>query len=233
MKNRFKNRTNLYDREKEIRNKNLQYIEKDAQNMIETFRISIKRIKDRFEMVDLLYSQKKYEEASDVLRFQIVYAMSALDFFMHEAYCYGLLKIFRNEWPKTNRYHEYRVPLKLLEQAIYDRENIEYYLKETFIDLNSNYTFMSSGRMRELLNIITREDEFSLIERKLKARNVIRRHLRLDRIIDQIYERRNKITHQTDINHGKDDQNKINKKDVRFYIDVISNFVEALYEIIV
>ncbi|QVK18673.1 hypothetical protein KHQ81_02875 [Mycoplasmatota bacterium] len=200
--------------------------------MIEIFRENIKQIRNRFEIVDLLNSQQRKEEACDILRFQIVYAMSALDFFMHEIYSYALLKIFRNESPKTDRYNEYKIPLKLLEQALYDAENIDHYLKETFIDLNRNYTFMSPGRIRELLNIISSEDEFAMVEKSLKAKNIISKHKRLDRILDEIYDRRNKIAHQTDINHGKDDKNAITKDEVEFYINIISHLVESLYQVI-
>jgi len=233
MKSRTK-RTNLLDRENEIRNKHIKYINNDAEKMILTFRDNIKRINNRFEIIDLLYAQKKIEEANDILRYQIIYAMSALDFFMHEIYCFGLLKIFRNEKPRTYKYNEYKIPLKLLEQALYDAENIDYHLKETFIDLNRNFTFMSPGRIRELLNIISSEDEFAMAEKILKDKNIISDHDRLDHILDKIYDRRNKIAHQTDINHGNRDGNKntISKGDVEESMNIISHLVETLYKII-
>lgn len=230
MRNKIHKRTDLYNREEEKRQKQIHFIDKEAQEMIDTFRLSINRIKNRFEIVDLLRIQHKQDEANDMLRFQIVYAMSALDFFMHEIYSYGLLKIFQNDSPKTHRYYEYRIPLKLLEYALYEAENIDQYLRDTFIDINSNFTFMSPGRIREMLNIISPDDYFAKAEQILKAKNIISPNVRLDHVLDQIYDRRNKIAHQTDINHGKDDQNTITKDEVEYYIEVISHFVEALYK---
>ncbi len=226
------NRFELYNREQEKRTKKIRYLDKDAQEIIDTFRNNINRIKKQFKIVDGLQQQNKSEEANDILRFQIVYAMSALDFFMHELYVFSFLKIFKNEMPKTERYLEYKVPLKLIEKALYDAENIDTYLKDAFIELNSNYTFMSSSRIKELLNMIAGNDEFNEAERRLKNKRVIRQHIRLDNLIDHIYERRNKIAHQTDINHGEDDKNIITMDDVEYYIDVIDNFVEEIYKTI-
>ncbi len=232
MKNRVEHRIKLFDREQEIREKKIRYIDKDANQMINTFRDNINRINNRFEIVDLLSKHKKTKEANDILRFQIVFVMSSLDFFMHEIYSYGLLKIFKKETPKTRGYNNYKVPLKLLEQALYDSENIDEYLKQAFIDINDSYTFMSSGRIRVLLNVITSEDEFSKVERALKNKKIIDNDKKLDNILDDIYERRNKIAHQTDIDHGDDDKNIIARSEVEYYIDVTTNFVEELYKII-
>ncbi len=230
--NKNYSRTDLMNREQGKRVKKIHYIDKDAEEIIKTFRGNVTRITKRFEIVDLLKNQHKNEEADDMLRFQIVYVMSSLDFFMHEIYNYGLLKIFRNEEPKTYKYNEYKIPLKLLEQALYNAENIDLYLKETFVDLNRNYTFMSPGRIRELLNILSSDDEFASVEKELKSKNVISENVRLDNVLDHIYERRNKIAHQTDINHGKDDKNTINKQEVEYYINIVSHLAEALYKII-
>lgn len=232
MKNRIHYRTNLYDREKDKREKTIKYIDKDANQMINTFRDNIKRIKNRFEIFDLLKNNNRIEETNDILRFQIVFVMSSLDFFMHEIYSFAFIKIFKNEMPKTNGYKNYKIPLKLLEKALYDAENIDRHLKETFIGINDSFTFMSPGRIRELLNIITSEDEFALVERKLKQRKIIKYNVRLDSEIEHIYDRRNKIAHQTDIEHGEDDKNIINRREVEYYIDVISNFVEELFKVV-
>lgn len=229
----MKNRTSLYNRETKNRRKNIHYIDKEAKDIILGFRKNIARIREQYKIVDYLMSKQEYEAANDILRFQIVYVMSALDFFMHEILVYCFIKIFNNELPKTEKYYEYRVPLRLIEQALYDQENFEFYLTNALIDINSNLTFMAPNRLKELLNIITPEDDFALAEENLKKKGIIKPGVRLIRLLDEIYDRRNKIAHQTDINHGSDEPNIITKQDVEYYVDVIAHFVEELFTIII
>ncbi|NLG81805.1 MAG: hypothetical protein GX490_04670 [Bacilli bacterium] len=228
-----KNRTSLYNRETTKRRKNVHYIDKEAKDIILGFRKNITRIKEQYKIIDYLMNKQEYEAANDILRFQIVYVMSALDFFLHEIYVYCFIKIFNNELPKTDRYYEYRVPLRLIEQALYDQENFEMYLTNALIELNSNLTFMAPNRIKELLNIITPEDEFTIAEEMLKKKGIIKPGVRLIRLLDEIYDRRNKIAHQTDINHGCDEKNIITKQEVEYYVDVIHNFVEEVFKIII
>lgn len=232
MENESRGRLSLVDRELKQKQKSINYIDKDAFIIIKNFRESIDNITRRFDIVTMLEKQGLHDEAHDILRFQIVYAMSALDYFMHEIYSFGLIKIFKNENPKTCRYNEYKIPLKLVEKALYDAENIDNYLKDEFVEINSNHTFMSSSRIREVLNIISNEDEFAFVEKRLKEKNIIKNHIRLDNVLDNIYERRNKISHQTDLNHGDQSRNKISNEDVEYYIRVIIHLVEELYQLI-
>lgn len=226
------NKLDLQNRNIKNRTKITRIIDKDAQNIILKFNSSIKHLKERFDLYDYLIKNNKKNEADDTLRFQIVYAMSALDFFMHELYTYSLLKIFKGEKEKTYKYKEYRIPISLVEKAIFDSENIEKHLKKTFIDINSNFTFMHPNRIRELLNLISYEDEFKMVESSLKNDGIIKKDERLDTLLERIYERRNKIAHQTDINHGQDNRNQISKYDVERYIEIIENMVLKLYEIV-
>ncbi|MDF2699435.1 MAG: hypothetical protein K0Q49_991 [Haloplasmataceae bacterium] len=228
----MKNKFDLEERNIKSRTKVNKIIEQNANEIINRFTESVDSLKNRFDLYDFLISINKENEADDILRFQIVYVMSALDLFMHELYTYSLVKGFFGEKRKTYRFNEYKVPLSLVEKAIKDPENIEKHLKATFIDVNSNFTFMHPNRIRDLLNIISYEDEFKMVEDSLKNSGIIKRSENLDDLLEDIYARRNKIAHQTDINRGEDERNKISKTDVYRYIEIIEHMVKKLFEIV-
>jgi RiboL-PSP-HEPN len=231
MKNRD-DRFDLMDRETQYREKQVMLIDQDAKAMLKRFKDNIENIKSRFRLYNQLVQQKMDEEAEDVLRFQIVYLMSALDFYMHELYSYGLLKIFNKQGKKSFRYKEYRVPLSLVEVALYDGENITRHLKETFTEINSSFTYMHPNKIRELLNVIANGDEFDYIEERLKKISILKHQEQLESVLEKIYHRRNRISHQTDIEHGKELKNTISKDEVMRYTDIVSILVDELHQMV-
>lgn len=222
----------LVNREVKNRKKNRIVIDPDALGLIARFRENVLGIDRRFKIYKVLNEQNLQDDAEDILRFQIVYLMSSLDFFMHELYSYGIVKIFKKQSGKSERYREYRVPLKLVEVALFDGENIQRYLKETITEINSTFTFMHPNRIREMLNIIGYEDAFESVEEHLKEMDIIKKNQSLAYLLETIYERRNKISHQTDIDHGKEDKNLIKADEVIHSRDIIVNFVEGIYHFV-
>ena len=220
----------LENREVKTHKKRPVSLETDALGLIERFRTSIRNIDDRFRLYHVLIGQRLYEEAEDLLRFQIVYLMSALDFFMHELYSYGILKIFQHQKRKTERYKSFRVPLELVEQALFDGENIQHHLKKMITEINQTFTFMHPSRIKELLHTIGYADAFSKAQRVLRKKGILRDGEALAPLLEKIYIRRNKISHQTDIEHGGPNRLSISLEEVRHYRDVIFHAVETIYE---
>lgn len=229
---KYKDRTQLISRDERPRYKQKVFIDIDADAMLNQFMHNIENVNSRFRLYDRLISEGLKVEAEDVLRFQVVYLMSALDFYMHELYSYSLIKLFNSQKRKTYRYKEYRVPLKLVEVAVYDAENIFSHLKQTFIEINSNFTFMHPNKIKELLNIISYEDEFTIIESRLKVRKIIKDSQHLENILEDIYQRRNKISHQTDIDHGKIERSEIKKETIMWYTEVLTALVHELHQLV-
>lgn len=222
----------IVNRDNRTRHKKTKVIPADAKAILERFQTSISNILDHIKLYDLLLAKEQTALADDILRFQIVYLMSSLDFYFHELYSYGLLKMFQNKTEKTYRYREFRVPLKVVESALYDGENILRHLKETFIEINSTFTFMHPHRIKEVLNTISSIEVFDIVEKKLRKRNIIKHHEELEGIIEKIYRRRNKISHQTDIEHHTIVRNEISKKEVFRYVNIINEMVLEIHHLI-
>lgn len=220
----------LENRERKTRKKHPVSLEADALGLISRFRTTIRSIDDRFLIYHRLKKQQLYREAEDLLRFQIVYIMSALDFFMHELYSYGIIKIFKRQKRKTNRYKTFRVPLQLVEQAIFDGENIQYHLKNTIIEINRTFTFMHPARIQELLHTIGFREAFLDAQQTLRHKRILKGRESLSSTLEKIYQRRNKISHQTDIEHGGSKRLSITLEEVQHYRDVIYYMVESIYE---
>lgn len=225
-------RIELVSREVRTRQKMPVSISEDCEGMINRFRKNIESIKGLNNIYNLLMTENQPEKARDILRFQIVYLMSSLDFYLHELYVYGILKIFQKQKQKNLRYLEYRVPLEVVEKALYDGENIMSHLKQAVIENNSTLTFMHPNRMKEVLHTISEAETFDLVEEKLKRRHIIKSYEALEVILENLYRRRNRISHQTDIEHGGTEQGEINHYEVMRSIDIVAEMIETLHQII-
>lgn len=105
----------LLPRVEEQRNKkdvNIPIIEFDLNEIKSHFDDNIKNIEKNFEIVDKMASNNEVEKSKNILRSQIVFLESALDFYLHEISKYAMIKIFKDEWPKTDRYKNLKVEMR-------------------------------------------------------------------------------------------------------------------------
>ena len=104
------------------------------------------------------------------------------------------------------------------------------HLKETITEINSTFTFMSPGLLRNSsytigYSMCVRSGSKPIYE---LGNSGLERVIRPD--VRSIYERRNKISHQTDIEHGGSDRNAITFDEVKHYRDIIVHTVESIYQ---
>lgn len=166
---------------------------------------NIENIKSKFDIYDKLVAENLKNEADDVLRSQIVFLMSALDFYMHEIVKYSLIKIFKREKEKTSSYKNFIVSIEVVEKALDNPENIDW-LSEEIILRHSKNTYMGSKKIKEALSLISTEKVFSKV-----ADNLNYQTKDLSNKIDEIYKRRNKIAHQSDRDPESTELNLITK----------------------
>lgn len=89
----------LTERAENIRNQQVSrhIIQFNLQEIKNRFDESIKEVKQKFYLFDELLLSNKIDEAQDILRTQIVFVESILDFFLHEMTKYSYYKMFLNE----------------------------------------------------------------------------------------------------------------------------------------
>lgn len=197
-----------------------------ANKIVQQFQYNIQAIRDKFLIYDELIQNGKEDHAKDILRSQVVFLMSALDFYMHEIVRYRLLKIFLGELPKTESYKNFIVSIETLEEALKNPETVDW-LSEEIILRHSHKSFMASKAIKEVLSLISNEKIYNLACKALGKENG-----EVNQLIDEIYSRRNQIAHQSDQIYNQEGQNSIFKEDIERYIDFIQTFVQKIHDLL-
>lgn len=225
-KERFLKEISLNRESKQLDKKTIFIAEEKASEIIQQFLTNIQSIREKFHIHNELLQNDKKESAKDILRSQVVFLMSALDFYMHEMVRYRLLKMFSGELPKTKSYKNFIVSIETLEEALKNPETIDW-LSEEIILRHSHETFMASKAIKKVLALISNEKIYQLTCERLEKENT-----EVNELIDEIYRRRNQIAHQSDRLHNQDGQNSIVKEDVERYIDFIEMFVQKIHDLL-
>lgn len=190
-------------------------------NILEQFTENISNIRSKFKIYETLIKDGYEKESKDILRSQVVFLMSTLDFYMHEIAKYCLLQIFKGEKQRTNSYKDFIVSIEVVERALKNPESVDW-LSEEIIHRHSHKTFMSSNEIKKVLSLVSTKKIYKNIETELNMEG------QLSDKIKEIYERRNKIAHQADRDHTTKKLYEINKEMVESYIDIIENMVKVI-----
>lgn len=164
-----------------------------------------------------------------VLRSQIVLLVSAFDFYLHELTKIGVNKIFEKEWEPSSRYENISLKLKDVVRIIDDEVEAdwfiafinEYYSKVTMVSYDSFKDQMNlmGLKMSEIAKPIFTEAGSSEppVEKMKKA-------------VNELFNTRNIIAHQSNRNHHDAKNCPIPKGKVDEYIENIVKIVEAIHE---
>ena len=144
----------LTPRVEDIRDKQpgVSVIEFDLAQIKERFDNNLDSIRKQFDIAESLKAEGKIEECETVWRSQVVFLESALDFYIHEVSKYGMLNIFSGNWEKTEKYNNYQVPMKYVEEGFKNPESKAWllqYLNERF----STEVYLSADSMKNQLNL--------------------------------------------------------------------------------
>lgn len=198
-----------------------------SKEIIDQFNKNIENIRKKFDIYSTLTEKDLKEEAEDILRSQVVFLMSALDFYMHEIAKYGLLKIFNGEKPKTSSFKNFLVSIETVQLALKNPESVDW-LSEEIILRHSHETFMSDTKIKKVLAQISTKPVYTDV-----APIVCKDTKELNEKLNNLYARRNKIAHQSDREHGSINLNSINKDEVKNYIDLVDKFINEVHKILI
>lgn len=192
------------------------------QRALEQFRSNIKAIKEMDALYELLTSHLKLpNDLSDILRAQLVYAVSALDKLIHELIRIGMLQAFAGKRQRTSAFDNFSISSKTLveiQKAIQSTASLQSETSEYFFDLeivvrHKRESFQHPDNISKGLSLIWEEKHkwreiaksFNMSDEDLKER--------LKRIVD----RRNQIVHEADIDLITNQRNPLDKEEVRAY----------------
>lgn len=219
---------NLMARNENTREKfHTEVIRFELDQIMQHFTETIRAINAQFDVVDELFGVGKVTEGENIWRAQIVFLASALDFYMHELTKYGLCEIYNENWDRTDKYDNIQINMKVIEVALKSGEDIDWFLEY----INGYYrtmTMVSYDSVRDQLNLLG--INLSLVADRAFYQNggTEKTKDKLKRRLNELFNRRNIIAHQTDRAHTDAQVEKITKEIVQNFICDIEKIVTSI-----
>lgn len=164
------------------------------QTAIEQFRLNIERVRSIAALTRTLNTQTTQAlDLSDLLRAEIVLAVSALDHFVHETVRLGMLEAYRNERPRTRSFQNFQVSIGSISSVVSDTPN-SYWLEQEIRTSHGRQSFQSPENIARAVRLISESSLWNEVARRIGISSQdIRERLTL------IIKRRNQIAHEADM----------------------------------
>ncbi len=185
-------------------------------------------IKSQFELTEQLKAENNIQY-KDVLRSQVVFLDSALDFFMHEVTKYGMVQIFQGVWEKTERYDNFTIRLGEISDVLRNPEQENWFL-DIVNDSYAEDTFMSADAVIGQLNLIGVKWQSVADRAFYEQGSTTPTKDKFKQTLNALFRRRNQIAHQADCLHENGAKIDIECEDVENYIADIEKIVTAISE---
>ncbi len=197
---------------------------------IDKFRLNIQRIRQLGELYKNINVQiTSALDVSDILRSELVLAVSAFDFFIHEITRIGMLEIYQGYRLQTTAFLRFTVSLDQVLIGMQDPEKTQW-LVESIIKQMSWQSFQHPDKVADAIRHISTIRLWDEVGNQLGMPAQQVKH-RLDIIVD----RRNKIAHQADMEHertGLDELLDIDAAMVDDAIDFLEQVAEAIARVV-
>lgn len=208
------------------------------QKAFEQFNRNIKTVKEMDALYHHLTNELKLpNDLSDILRSQLVYAVSALDKLIHELIKVGMLETFINQRSKTSKFNNFSISLETynnIQQTNQQQPNTlqleppEYFFEQEIIVKHKYLAFQEPDKIADALSFIWEEKQkwqkiallFNATDDDIKKK------------LKSIVSRRNQIVHEADIDLQTNLRNSIDKSDVKEAVDFIFKLGENIFHVI-
>lgn len=195
----------------------LYYVSKatDIQSASLRFSEAMKNISNQGEILNAL-KENKMEGETDILRAQVMYLESALDYYIHEVVKYGIEKMFSgySNWRETVEFKKLRVSISFTKEIHRNPEKV----KEIYNELDYVLpTYMKYDAIMKSMILIGVFDENNIPPEISSYRKKL----------NEVSDRRNKIVHAFDrTDFGK--QKYLDENMVKEYIHTVCNFQKII-----
>jgi hypothetical protein len=200
------------------------------QRAIEKFRLNIKSVKDLDAIYSLLVRNYPLleEQASDILRAEIVLAVSALDCFIHDLVKQGIIETYQGIRTPSEQFPNYKIPLqfvKLIENTDNSEDRLSF-LEKAITKINSKDSYQAPKGINYALQFINIKNIWQKTSElmAIKAKDI---QDELSLIID----RRNKIAHEADYDALTGTKTPIDQQNINDVIQFIEKFCESIYQV--
>lgn len=197
---------------------------------LEQFRENIKRVQALGGLYDVLGQQTTPTlDLTDLLRSQIVMAVSALDHYVHEITRVGMLEVYGGKRPQTPAFLRFQVTMDATLQGIVAGQGNDGWLDEEIQKKHGYLAFQHPDRIADAIRLFSSCTLWISValELNLDAED-LKTQLRL------IIDRRNQIAHEADLDSRIPGGNRfaIAPADTERIIDFIQELGEAIYVVV-
>lgn len=163
------------------------------QKAIDTFQESIARVEHLAGLYKAIASlTTPAVDSSDLLRAQIVLAVSALDFYIHEITLQGMLQVYTGKRPSTSAFEMYRISVGAM-MAGHPAGGTAW-LEAEIRERHSFLSFQQPDKIADAIRLFTNVKLWQAVGATLFLNEAsVKSRLRL------IVDRRNKIAHEADL----------------------------------
>lgn len=197
-------------------------------NAIDQFRQNLTRVRHLSEIVSSVNKLTTSAiDMTDILRAEIVLAVSALDFLVHELTRLGMLEVYEGTRTPTNAYLKFQAPMRLVQDGISTPKDNSW-LDEAIQERHGWLSFQEPDKITKAIRNISEVKLWQEVGGILGMEAAeVKKRLKL------IVERRNKIAHEADMDPtlpGR--RSPISERLVQDSVDFIEAVGEAIYEVV-
>lgn len=197
-------------------------------NAIQHFRSNIERVRalgGLYEALSRLTTSAV--DTSDILRAQIVLAVSALDHYIHELTRLGMLEVFNGVRPSTNAFGRFKITMDAAMAGIAGSGGSSW-VEAEIREKHGFLAFQHPDKVAEAIRLFSACDLWPQVAMKLGLSSQdVKNRLRL------IVERRNKIAHEADLDPSYPGTRwPISPADASSTVKFIEDICEAIHSVI-
>jgi hypothetical protein len=196
---------------------------------LDHFRGSLRRVRD----FDGLYANLTAQtggalDLSDMLRGEIVFAVSAFDHYVHEATRLGMLEALQGRRVQTDAFLRFQAPLHHVVRGLQNPASSGW-LEDAVREAHGWRSFQLPDKVAEAIRLVS---DVALWDELARQRGVSTKRLKTD--ISAIVDRRNRIVHEADLDPSFPGTRwPINHADTRSAVDLVQWVVESIHLLIV
>ena len=199
------------------------------QAAIDQFRTNVERVRNLGSIVRILGSQTTTAlDLSDILRAELVLAVSALDHYMHELTRLGMLDAYQGGRLRSQSFTRFQVSIASVLLGISDPSN-DNWLEQEIRSRHGHRSFQNPDNIADAVRLISDVQVWNEVALYIGS-SVSDIKERLNMIVN----RRNQIAHEADINPSYPMMRwPIDESMIDSAVDFIEQIAEAIYDVVV
>lgn len=170
-----------------------------------------------------------HDQVEDLLRMQVVYAISCMDRLVHDLVLIGMVQIFQGQRNSTSAYENFQMPLGLMSSMNSDSVTPPETILSNHIIIKHKYqSFQEPGNIKGALNLIWEEPH--KWQKIAAAMSMNENDVRVT--LTNVVTRRNQIVHEADVDLFSESLQPFAHENARYMVDFIRKLGKAVFDLV-